>query len=237
VAAALEQGSIQKLVATARRQREAAIASRKEAITGTSEFPDLHDPAVSVLDVAPLQAAPDKHSAVTCEAMPPLRLAEPFERLRDASDRAMATTAMRPKIFLANLGNASDFTARATLAKNFFEAGGIETIWNAPQSVSSTSRSESAVPGQYGDEAALAAAFKASGATVVCLCSSDKIYANHAADAARVLAEAGAAHIYLAGRPRELEPSLTEAGVKSFIYAGCDTLGILQDLHARLGLR
>ena len=36
--------------------------------------------------------------------------------------------AARPKVFLANLGKLSEFTARATFAKNFYEAGGIEAL-------------------------------------------------------------------------------------------------------------
>src|SRR6516225_862544 len=55
-------------------------------------------------------------------SLPCLRLAEPFEALRDGSDRMLERTGVRPKIFLANLGKAADFTARATYAKNFFEA-------------------------------------------------------------------------------------------------------------------
>ena len=39
---------------------------------------------------------------------------------------SLAKTGARPKVFLANLGKLSDFTARATFAKNFYEAGGIE---------------------------------------------------------------------------------------------------------------
>ena len=58
------------------------------------------------------------------------RLAEPFEQLRDASDRVLQKTGARPKVFLANLGNVAEFTARATFAKNFFEAGGIEAVAN-----------------------------------------------------------------------------------------------------------
>ncbi len=42
----------------------------------------------------------------------------------------LAKTGARPKVFLANLGTPSDFTARATFAKNFFEAGGIEAVSN-----------------------------------------------------------------------------------------------------------
>ena len=40
----------------------------------------------------------------------------------------LAKTGARPKIFLANLGTLAEFTARATFAKNFFEAGGIEAV-------------------------------------------------------------------------------------------------------------
>ena len=55
-----------------------------------------------------------------------IRLAEPFERCATHPTRMLAKTGARPKVFLANLGTLADFTARATFAKNFFEAGGIE---------------------------------------------------------------------------------------------------------------
>ena len=44
------------------------------------------------------------------------RLAQPFEQLRDASDRLRERTGARPKIFLACLGKPADFNARATFA-------------------------------------------------------------------------------------------------------------------------
>src|SRR5262245_65017466 len=69
-------------------------------------------------------------AAFTFAPLRPMRLAEPFERLRDAGDRMLAATGARPKIFLANLGKPSAFTARATFAKNFFEAGGIAAVTN-----------------------------------------------------------------------------------------------------------
>ena len=40
----------------------------------------------------------------TFDALPSLRLAEPFEALRDKSDAILKTTGARPKVFLANLG-------------------------------------------------------------------------------------------------------------------------------------
>ena len=67
----------------------------------------------------------------------------------------------------------------------------------------------------------------ASGAALACLCSSDAVYATEAVAAARSLRMAGAKHIYLAGRPGELEPTLRAAGVGTFIYMGCNLLATL----------
>jgi methylmalonyl-CoA mutase len=75
----------------------------------------------------------------------------------------------------------------------------------------------------------LTAAFKASGADLVCLCSSDKVYAGQAAAAAGALQAAGAKHIYLAGRPGEQEAALRAAGVHDFVFAGGDALAALQE--------
>jgi methylmalonyl-CoA mutase len=79
--------------------------------------------------------------------------------------------------------------------------------------------------------AALVAAFKASGAALVCLCSSDKVYAHQAAAAARALQAAGAKHIYLAGRPGAQEAALRAAGVNDFVFAGGDVLAMLRETY------
>ena len=121
-------------------------------------------------------------------------------------------------MFLANLGTPADFTARATFAKSFFETGGIEAVDTEG----------------FGDPAALAAAFKASGAAMACLCSSDKVYGGHAVAAAQALQTAGAKHIYLAGRPGEQEAALRGAGVGDFIFAGGDALAMLKAAWQRM---
>jgi methylmalonyl-CoA mutase len=88
--------------------------------------------------------------------------------------------------------------------------------------------------GEVKDFSALAAAFKASGAEQACLCSSDKMYAEHAIAAATALQAAGARHIYLAGRPGEQETALRDAGVTDFIFAGGDVVAMLQQAYARM---
>jgi methylmalonyl-CoA mutase len=221
VPAALEAGLIQNKVAATRAEREKNIARRKDALTGTSEFPDIHEAAVHVENIAPHPnplTAGGEREPIAFAALPRIRLAEPFEELRDASDRLLAATGSRPKVFLANLGKLSDFTARTLYARSFFETGGIEAVTNDG----------------FASRADMIAAFKASGATLVCLCSSDKVYAAEAADAAKALMTAGAAHIYLAGRPGELEGALKAAGVQDFVYVGCDVVAALTQAHTLL---
>ena len=216
--AALEQNLIQRKVAATRAAREANIARRKEVLTGASEFPNLHEAHVAVLDATPVAQAPYGDARITFDALAPMRLAAPFEALRDKSDEILKKSGARPKVFLANLGTPADFTARATFAKSFFETGGIEAIDTEG----------------FSDPNALAGAFKASGAVLACLCSSDKVYAEHAAAAAKALQAAGARHIYLAGRPGEQEASLRSAGVNDFVFAGGDALAALQEVYKRM---
>src|SRR5262245_59795203 len=105
-AAALANGSIQDKVAQVRAARQDRIAHRTEPLTGTSAFPDISEAPVSWLDVAPvaIAAAP---AAFTFPPLTPMRLAEPFEQLRDRGDRIQAATGARPKVFLACLGKPS----------------------------------------------------------------------------------------------------------------------------------
>jgi methylmalonyl-CoA mutase len=215
VFASLEQNLIQRKVAATRTMREANIARRKEVLTGATEFPNLHEAQVAVLDAKPVELAPYGEPRFKFDALAPMRLAVPFERLRDRSDEILRARGARPKIFLANLGTPADFTARATFAKSFFETGGIEAIETEG----------------FTDPAGLAKAFKGSGATLACVCSSDKVYAAQAAAAAKALQAAGARHIYLAGRASEQQAALRAAGVNQFVFAGGDALTVLQEAY------
>jgi methylmalonyl-CoA mutase len=215
--AALEQGLIQRDVAAVREKRQAAAARRKDAITGTSDYPHLQEKAAQILNVPRAPAPKEDAAKPTIEPLPSIRLAEPFERLRDKSDAILRMTGARPKVFLANLGKPSDFTARATFAKNFYEAGGLETVGNDG----------------FADQAAMIAALKASRADIACICSSDKVYEAQAADAAKTLTAAGAT-VHLAGRPGDHETQWNAAGIKTYIYVGCDVLATLNAAHDKV---
>jgi methylmalonyl-CoA mutase len=133
--------------------------------------------------------------------------------LRDRSDRIFDETGSRPKVFLANLGPAAAFTARAGFAKNLFEAGGIEAVGNEG----------------FASVDDLREAYRASGAKLACVCSSDETYATSAVAAAEALRAANCRRIYLAGRPGEADAALRHAGVEDYVFAGCDAVQVLTE--------
>jgi methylmalonyl-CoA mutase len=252
MAAALTSGIVASEIATVHAERSKNIRRRKDPITGVSEFPNIHEKPVgaaqaparpnedlkklvnklpgpsngaltkALVDAArggahfsAMRAALLSENNTSIAPLPSIRLAEDFEHLRDLGDAFLDKFGQRPKTFLANMGRASEFTARASFAKNFFEAGGIEAVYGEGGS----------------DVAAIVHDFKSSGASFVAICSSDAVYVEHAALAAKALKKAGAAIVYLAGRPGDLEASLKDAGVGGFIFIGCDAHAILTSAH------
>lgn len=215
-----EGGLVASLVAGACQQRIAAdaaalqesVATRRRPITGVSEFPNVDEAPLSRVPV-PAPATPK--GALEATPVPTVRLAEPFERLRDRAD----ATDPAPTVFLANLGPVAAHTARAMWAKNFFEAAGVRALDNDG----------------FADGAEAASAFGASGARIAVICSSDKVYADLGTDAARALVEAGAERVFLAGRPTDLLTDLEDAGVGDFVHVGCAALDILERTHDLLG--
>ncbi|SEG68664.1 heterodimeric methylmalonyl-CoA mutase small subunit [Saccharopolyspora kobensis] len=159
------------------------------------------------LDEPPLEREPAPERPAG--GLPAHRYAEDFERLRDAAD----AQPQRPTVFLATLGPLAAYNARASFARNLFAAGGVECA-----DAGATESTEDVI-----------AAY--SGAPVVCLCSSDKVYAERAAETAEALKRAGAQRVLLAGKPGDL------AGVDGFVFTGCDALAVLTDVHDQLGVR
>lgn len=215
---ALRSGFIHQMTSAAWAVRKVNIAKRKDAITGVSEFPDIHEKPLSGLG-----GMPDMPSDVAPagEENPPLpfhRLAEDFEALRARSDAMLAVSGKRPQVFVAGLGRVADFTARATFAKSFFEAGGIEALTNKG----------------FTDMDSLEEAFAESGAPFAVICGTDVQYEDIGLKAAEKLKSSGADRIYLAGRPANAD-ALTTAGVDEFIFMGADVLDTLTRAYEMMG--
>ncbi|MFF7144225.1 methylmalonyl-CoA mutase family protein [Streptomyces nodosus] len=146
------------------------------------------------------EAAPEPAAG----GLPRVRRDEAYEALRARSDAHLAETGSRPRIFLAAIGPAAAHTARLTFASNLFQAGGIEPV----------------TEGTFAD----------SGATEVCLCSSDALYEEQASAVAAELRSSGASHVFLAGRPGQYP------GVDAYVFAGCDAVAVLSSALDRMGV-
>jgi methylmalonyl-CoA mutase len=162
--------------------------------------------------------APDV-ATVAAEALPRIRLAEPFEALRDAADAFAVRTGAPPRAFLATLGPLADTVDRATFVRAFLAAGGIHCSGGD----------------EIADVAALVVAFRADGARVACLCAPDAVYETLGVEAAQALRAAGATTVAVAGEP-PCRDRLAAAGAGPFLRRGADALAALGDLQARLGV-
>jgi methylmalonyl-CoA mutase len=200
--AALRSGLVADRIAQNWAKRWRNLARRTEPITGVSEFPNLGEQPVT-RDPAPPRPG---------GGLPQVRRSEVFEALRSRSDALLAATGARPEIVLAALGTPAVYTARSSFAANLFQAGGIETVLTEAATA---------------DVQALTDAFTTSGARTVCICSSDALYAQHAATVAAALKAAGARRVVLAGRPGDRRDTYQEAGIDDFVYLGCDAVAAL----------
>lgn len=212
--AVLLDGTLAGRIAEVRDARLARVATRRAPITGVSEFPNLDEDQPSASSDRPGTEA----------LLVPVRWAGHFEDLRDRADAARAGGA-DPVVFLANLGPVATHTARATFAKNLFEAGGIRAT-----------TSERGASNGFDSAEDAAADFSASGARLVCICSADDVYAERATATAAALKAAGAAVVYLAGNPGERRDAESAAGVDEFVHVGIDVLDTLDRAQQVLGL-
>ncbi len=212
IVASLQAGHLQALIAESRVAREKLIATRRETITGVTDFPLLGAKAPEV-------ALP--HHRVTHDredaALTPIRWAEPFESLRDGAE----ARSRRPAVFCATLGALAQFGPRAQFARNLLAASGVALLGEEDA---------------YASRDDMIHAFRQTRARVAVICGADATYAEEAENAAQRLKAAGADWVILAGRPGDNEAAWRKAGVDQFVFLGQDALKELETLHAALGI-
>ena len=213
---ALREGTLRARVDEAWETKRKRLASRREAITGVSEFARLEERRP---DVEPF-ADPGEGVQIEAERLQPWpvrRLGDDFEELRDASDAAV-DDGREPRALLVTLGPLAEHDVRATWIRNLLAAGGIDG-------------QES---GSIDDAAQAARALRESGLDFAVICGTDARYAEQAADVARALREAGAALVWLAGKPGDHESAFRQAGVHRFVHLGVDVVEALREALGHL---
>ena len=143
-----------------------------------------------------------------------MRLAQPFEALRDAADAHAKKTGKAPTAFLATLGALADFNARASFASNRLAVAGVETDQAS----------------EYADIDACADAFARSGSKLAVICGTDDAYSDMAEELAEALKQAGASEVWIAGKPGLI------TGVDHFIHIRSHSLEDGERAHKILGV-
>lgn len=208
-----DKGEIQNAVNASAAARQKAVATRREVLLGTNQFPNF------------TEVAGDKIKKDGCgcgcgcrdeKAIPTLnssRGASEFEALRLATEKSGNT----PKVFMLTIGNLAMRLARSQFSSNFFGCAGYKVIDNL---------------GFETVEAGVEAAVKA-GANIVVLCSSDDEYAEFAPAAYKALN--GRAEFVVAGAPECME-ELKAQGITQFINVRSNVLETLKAFNTKLGI-
>ncbi|MDP2698891.1 methylmalonyl-CoA mutase family protein [Thalassospira sp.] len=82
-----------------------------------------------------------------------------------------------------------------------------------------------------------ATAFAKSGAHIAVICGSDAQYADHAPAFANALRQSGATRIYLAGHPGDNRAVWQDAGIDDFIFIGSDVTAVCRTALDHLGVK
>jgi methylmalonyl-CoA mutase len=207
-----KSGEVQNAVNASSIARKKAVATRREILLGTNQYPNFTETAATKIT---------NHSESGCgcgkeATLPALdfsRGASEFETLRLTTEKSGKT----PKVFMLTIGNLAMRLARSQFSSNFFACAGYQIIDNL---------------GFDTVEQGVDAAVKA-GAGIVVLCSSDDEYAELAVPAYKALA--GRAEFVVAGAPACTD-ELKAQGITNFVNVRSNVLETLKTFNAKSGI-
>ena len=209
---ALYDGFIQSSVERSAAKRRQAVATRRENLLGTNEYPNLNEKVLTQIENARTYNL--KAEDATVEPIKLFRGAEEYEALRLQTEKAEK----QPVVFMLTFGNLAMRLARSQFSGNFFGCAGYKIIDNI---------------GFDSVEQGIEEARKA-GADIVVLCSSDDEYTETAPKALKLLNNE--AMLVVAGAPKNMD-ELKEQGVEHFIHIRSNVLETLKMFNERLTQR
>ncbi len=214
----LKNGTIQEMVNETVNKRKLNIATRKEVILGTNQYPNGDEFMNKDLDESLFLPDDQTQPGAEIQSLQTFRGAQAFELMRYKTD-VYSRTHQRPKAWMFTFGNLNMRKARAGFATGFFACAGFETIDNL---------------GFESIEQGIAACRDAKPEIVV-ICSSDEEYETHALEIYKALSKE---HIVaLAGYPAGLVEQLKEAGMEHFIHMRSNVLETLRELQIKSGIQ
>jgi len=217
-AEAFKAGYVQEVINATVTERVKRIASRRDNVLGTNQFPNFGEIAEDGLDTSVFEKQSFKSDNAIAEPLQICRGSQAIELLRFKTDQFTKSSGKRPKAFMLTIGNLNFRKARAQFACNFFACAGIEVVDN-----------NGFATVEEGVKAALEAK-----ADIVVICSSDDEYAELAPAAAEQLK--GKAEFVVAGAPACTE-ELKAKGIENFVHVRSNVLSDLQQYQAKLGIK
>lgn len=211
--AALKEGFIQSTVKAMAANRDKRIATRRETLLGTNQFPNFNEVSDKDIKTGKCTCSCSCGSEKEFDTITPYRGAEAFEELRMRTEKCGKT----PKAFMLTCGALAMARARAQFSCNFFACAGIKVIDNTYFSTV-----------KEGVEAA-----RKAGAEIVVVCSSDDDYATLAPEVYNELKDS--AIVVVAGAPACME-DLKAAGITHFISIKDNVLETLKGYQNELGI-
>lgn len=206
-------GFIQEQVNESANKRMINIATRKEILLGTNQYPNALEKLGDKIHVEEIISTSHKRNDAIAEPIKTFRGAEQMDLLRLKTENAKRT----PKVFLLTIGDLTMRKARAGFASGFFACAGFEVIDNL--GFKTVEEGVKAAMDQKAD--------------IVVVCSSDDEY-TEAAPA--VLKQLGNNAItVVAGYPKSID-DLKAKGLKHFIHVKSNLIETLQGFQNELGI-
>ncbi len=148
------------------------------------------------------------------------RAAEIFENLRDAMTAYQKKHGETPTVFLANIGELSQYKPRADFARSFFEIGGFSVHESEGLEAGSVVEAvQKEMPG------------------IAVICAGDEHFPETLKTVARqIKAKTADIILFVAGNPQAHKVTLQRAGIDGFIHKGCQVHQILKDTMQKSGI-
>ncbi len=195
-------------------QRRQAVATRREILLGTNQYPNAQDAMKEEMTEEVAFHLPEPAAEPVAEPLFMGRAAQEFEKLRLTTENSSEG---RPKVFMLTYGNPAMRLARSQFAGNFFACAGYEIIDNR---------------GFCSAEEGVQSALKAE-AQVIVVCSSDEEYPEIAPEVLERVK--GKAIVVVAGAPACMD-DLKKSGISEFIHVRSNVLETLKQFHHKLGI-
>lgn len=198
---AIKEGFVQAQIGATADKRRKAVATRRENLLGTNQYPNFTETKTADLAAANKPSCCCANEAKEVEPLVFFRGAEEFEAVR----LAVEAKAKTPVVFLLKTGSVPMRQARAQFVANFFGCAGFKVIEDMGYDTA-TAGAESALKAE---------------ADIVVICSSDDEYTTMAPEAAAVIGDK--ATFVVAGAPKCAD-ELKEKGITNFVNVRSNVL-------------